>query len=463
MKFKTALLSLIAIPLLFACSGNKQSGEFEGIWLGTLQFPGFESRIAFQIEKSADGQLTAVMLKPDENDDKIPLTRIIMEDERLHFEIDSLKMTFDGEIDARGQTIAGQWRQGQLAQPLTLRRVDKIEKPARPQTPQPPFPYHSKEVSFVNKAGQAVLAGTLTWPEQGTSFPALMLISGGGKHDRDYTIARHKPFWVLADYLARRGIAVLRFDERGAGASTGDRSQATIEDVALDVLAGVEFLKTNPYFKVSKIGLLGHSEGGMIAELAALKSKDVAFIITLGTPGLPGYEYQLQFEETSSRTLGMNERRINVRLGFQREVFDVLLNELDSAVARQKLERLLSFIRPPLPAERKKASLDRFLSPWFRYNLNYDPAAVLQQLNCPVLAIFGEKDLHVPPERNAEAVKAALQAGGNPNYSVLVLPDLNHFFQTNKESIVFNYGKIEETISPKVLELIENWVKRLGK
>ena len=462
MKFKTSFLLLIAIPLLLACSGQKQTGKVTGIWQGRLQFPGFESRIAFQIVKSAHGQLTAVMLKPDENDDQIPVTRIKIENESIHFEIDSLKMTFDGKMDTPGQTIAGQWRQGQLAQPLTLRRVDKIEKPARPQTPRPPFPYHIKEVSFVNKAGRAVLAGTLTWPEQGTAFPALILISGGGKHDRDYTIARHKPFLVIADYLSRRGIAVLRFDERGADGSTGDRSQATIEDIALDVLAGVDLLKTNQYFKVSRIGLLGHSEGGMIAELAAAKSKDVAFIITLGTPGLPGYEYQLQFEETSSRALGMNERRIKARLGFQKQVFDILLNEPDTAVARQKLDRLLSFIRPPLPAEKKKASLNRFLSPWFRYNLDYDPAAVLQKLNCPVLAIFGEKDLHVPPARNADAVKAALQAGGNPDYSVLVLPDLNHFFQTNKEGIVFNYGKIEETISPEVLELIENWVKRFG-
>lgn len=459
MKNKITVLLVIIIPFLLACSGQKQTGNIEGIWQGTLKFPGFESRIAFKIDSSATGELTAVMIKPDENDDKLPVTELKFENARLYLFVDSLKMTFEGKLDDRGEKIRGQWRQGRMAQPLTLHRVNKIEKPPRPQTPRPPFPYHQRKVTFHNQTDNAVLAGTLTWPKEGESFPAVILIFGGGKHDRDYTIARHKPFWVIADYLSRRGIAVLRFDGRGVGRSTGDRSRATIEDMARDVLAGVDFLKTNKDFKATRIGLLGHSEGGMIAELAAVKTKDVAFIIMLGTPGLPGYEYQLQFEETSSRALGMNERRIAARLNFQRQVFDILLNEPDTAAAREKLDRLLSFIRPPLPEQKKKASLDRFLSPWFRYNLNYDPAAVLQKIKCPVLAIFGEKDLHVPPERNADAVKVALQAGSNPDFSVVVLPDLNHFFQTNKAGIPFNYGKIEETISPNVLELIEKWMK----
>lgn len=459
MRFKFSFLSLMVIPVLLACCGQRQTVNIEGIWQGTLKFPGFESRIVFKIRESDKGEWTAVILKPDENDDEIPVTMAKIKNGRVHLKAGSLQMTFDGEMDARREKITGEWQQEHMTQTLTLHRINKIEKPPRPQTPHPPFPYHEKKVSFRNKVGHAVLAGTLTWPPKGTTFPALILISGGGKHDRDYSIARHKPFLVIADYLTRRGIAVLRFDERGVGSSTGNRSQATINDIALDVLAGINFLKSNKEFNASKIGLLGHSEGGMIAELAAIKSKDIAFIIMLGTPGLPGDEYQLQFEESSSRALGMDERRIAARLGFQKEVFDILLNEPDTTVARQKLERLLSFIKPPLPAEKKKASLDRFLSPWFRYNLSYNPAAVLRKIKCPVLAIFAEKDLQVPPERNADAVRAALQDSGNPNYSVVELPDLNHFFQRNKEGIPFNYGKIEETISPKVLKLIEDWVK----
>ena len=458
MKFRALFILLIFVFVLLGCSCQQKADDIEGIWQGKLKFPGFESRIAFKIKKASDGKLTAVMLKPDENDIEVPVSKVTIEDARVHLEIESMSMTFDGKIDRQRKKISGQWQQGQMVQPLTLRRVDKIEKPARPQTPVPPFPYHEKQVSFTNEIGQAVLAGTLTWPRQGRSFPALILISGGGRHDRDYTIARHKPFLVVADYLSRRGIAVLRFDERGVGGSTGDRSKATIEDIALDVLAGLDFLKSNKYFKVSKIGLLGHSEGGMIAELAAVKSNDVSFLITLATPGLPGRKYQLQFEETSSRALGMDKKRITARLNFQERVFDILLNETDTAKARIKLEKLFEMIKPPLSDNRRKAAIERFLSPWFRYNLAYDPAAVLTKIKCPLLAVFGEKDWQVPPERNADAVKSALQGGGNPDYSVVVLPDLNHFFQTNKQNIPFQYGKIEETISPRVLKLISGWI-----
>ncbi|MFQ5722263.1 MAG: alpha/beta hydrolase family protein [Candidatus Aminicenantales bacterium] len=458
MKFRALFILLILIFIWLGCPYQQKADDIEGIWEGKLRFPGFESRLAIKIKKAAAGGLTAVMLKPDENDDEIPVSKVIIKNGRMHFEIESLSMTFDGEIDRQRKEISGQWQQGRMFQPLTLRRVNKIEKPARPQTPVPPFPYHEKQVSFTNEIGQAVLAGTLTWPKEGRSFPALILISGGGRHDRDYTVARHKPFLVIADYLSRRGIAVLRFDERGVGGSTGDRSKATIEDIVLDVLAGLKFLKSNKYFKVSKIGLLGHSEGGMIAELAAVKSADVSFIIILATPGLPGREYQLQFEETSSRALGMDERQITARLKFQERVFDILLNKADTAKARIKLEKLFGTVKPPLPDNRRKAAIERFISPWFSYNLAFNPAAVLTKIKCPLLAIFGEKDLQVPPERNAAAVKSALQRGENPDYLVVVLPGLNHFFQTNKQNIPFQYGKIEETISPIALELISDCI-----
>jgi fermentation-respiration switch protein FrsA (DUF1100 family) len=154
----------------------------------------------------------------------------------------------------------------------------------------------------------------------------------------------------------------------------------------------------------------------------------------------------------------MDDRHITARRGFQEHVFDILLNEPDSTAARKKLDQLLNSIQPPIPAQEKKASLDRFLSPWFRFNLAYNPASVLQEIKCPVLAVFGEKDLQVPPEGNADAIKAALLSGQNPDFSVVVLPDLNHFFQINKESIPFNYGRIEETLSPEVLGLISDWI-----
>ena len=204
MKFRALFILLIFVFVLLGCSCQQKADDIEGIWQGKLKFPGFESRIAFKIKMGSDGKLTAVMLKPDENDIEVPVSKVTIEDARVHLEIESMSMTFDGKIDRQRKKISGQWQQGQMVQPLTLRRVDKIEKPARPQAPVPPFPYYEKQVSFSNEIGQAVLAGTLTWPKEGKSFPAVILISGGGRHDRNYTIARHKPFLVVAGYLSRR-------------------------------------------------------------------------------------------------------------------------------------------------------------------------------------------------------------------------------------------------------------------
>lgn len=458
----TKIITTTLMILLFACSSGRKDNAILGFWQGELQFPGFESRIVLNINRQSE-RLSAILLKPDETEAKIPASSLSMKDKELHFEIESLNIIFNGIVDKKKATITGQWRQGSLVRPLTLRKVDEIVVPNRPQTPVPPFPYKSQEIVFTNDSADATLAGTLTWPTDGESFPAVVLLAGGGAHDRDYTIARHKFFWVIADDLTRRGIAVLRYDERGVGESTGDRSEATLRDMASDVLAGVRFLQDNSWIHIDRIGLLGHSEGGMIAQLAARESSDISFVITLGTPGLPGKAYQLQFEESSAGALGMSKPEIAARLEFQKQVFDILSNEMDRVVTREKLNELMNSINPPLPEEKRRASLNRFTSPWFLYNLRYDPAAVLQQIDCPVLALFGEKDLHVPPEGNVNALLDVFKMRKNPNDSLVVLPNMNHFFQINSRDIVFHYGKIEETISPHVLQRVGDWILNLNK
>jgi hypothetical protein len=326
-------------------------------------------------------------------------------------------------------------------------------------TAVPPYLYEEKEVSFVNKKANVILAGTLTLPDRDPPYPSAVLISGGGAHDRDYTIFGGKPFLVVSDFLTRRGIAVLRYDDRGTGESTGDRSISTTKDYAGDALAAVQFLKSRSDIDPDRIGLIGHSEGGTIASLAAVESSGVAFVIMMATPGLAGIDYNLQYEESIGRMSGLSEKDLAERRAFQERIFAVVLGEKDKDIARRKLEEIYRKNYPDLSKERINWGIKRLLSPWFVYNLRYDPAVTLESIRCPVLAVFGEKDVQVPPEGNAKAIKEALGRSGSYNHVVEVIPDLNHFMQTSETGWPEEYGKIDETISSAVLELIGDWIK----
>jgi pimeloyl-ACP methyl ester carboxylesterase len=455
-RFSAAILLALSAVATFA-SGH-ESENIEGIWQGTLKYPGLELRIAFRFSAMPDGKLQASMMRPDESEMEIPVSRITLKGSDLQLEVASVNGYFEGEHQAKEGIIRGQWKQGRRTQPLILERVSEIAKPARPQTPIPPYPYNEEDVTFVNREANIELAGTLTWPKEEHSCPAVILIPGVGAHDRDYFILGHRPFLVLSDYLTRRGIAVLRFDERGVGASKGDRSQATSEDYARDVMAGIDFLKTRKEINPHLIGLIGHSEGGTIASLAAAKSPDVAYIVMMGSPGLPGVEYNYQYEESMGRALGLSEEAIAAKRAFQERVLNVVLHEKDYAVAEEKLRRIYQEFDPNITDIQENAAVKRLLSPWFRFNVTHDPSATLRAVRCPVLAITGEKDVHVPPDGNMEAIRHALEARSNRNYRVEELPGLNHFFQTAETGAPLEYGKIEETISPIALELVGDWI-----
>jgi len=457
-----ATFFLIIVLILLGCDSNHTNKTVEGIWEGKLKYPGFESRIVFIITVKPDGTLTANMLKPDESDNEVTVSKVVFKNSDLHLEVDSVNASFDGLLKIEEGIIEGKWKQKRWSQPLVLKRVAEVVKPPRPQTPVLPYPYNEENVTFTNRKAGAKLAGTLTSPRTGYPWPAVLLISGGGAHDRDYSILRHRPFLVLADYLTRRGIAVLRFDERGVGESTGDRSQATSENYAEDVLAGVKFLKSHKQIDPNRIGLIGHSEGGTIAALAAAQSPDIAFIVMMGAPGLPGKEYNLQFEESKARSLGLNKEAIAANRSFQELVLSVIIHETDPVLAEAKLRRLYGERFTSMPEDKIEAAIKRFLSPWFRFNVTHDPGATLRLLKCPVLAIFGEKDIQVPHEGNLEAIQQALERGGNTSYKVEKLPGLNHFFQTAPTGSPNEYIKLEETISPVVLKLICTWILEGG-
>jgi pimeloyl-ACP methyl ester carboxylesterase len=329
------------------------------------------------------------------------------------------------------------------------------------------------EVVYENKKGGVKLAGTLTLPRGPGPHPAALRISGSGAQDRDETLFSHRPFLVLADHLTRRGVAVLRVDDRGVGGSTGSAGEATSADFADDVLAGVEYLKGRKEVDPRRIGLIGHSEGGLIAPAVAGRSADVAFIVLLAGPGLPGDEILYLQGSALLRLLGAGKEQIARQRDLQQRLFAVAKEEKDPAAAEKKMQEVLEdFLAKLPPLERALAGglkkqteqqLRALRSPWFRYFLGYDPRPALRKVRCPVLALIGEKDFQVPPKENLPEIEKAVRAGGNPDVTVKELPALNHLFQTCTTGALAEYATIEETFAPSALELLGDWIlKRFG-
>ncbi|GAI85494.1 unnamed protein product, partial [marine sediment metagenome] len=398
---------------------------------------------------------------------------VIFKDGILHLEVKSAGGVFEGKISEDFLIIEGEWKQSGGALPLTVNRVDKAVEILRPQVPKKPYPYIEKKVAYTNLNAGVKLVGTLTFPSDEGTFPVVLLITGSGPQDRNETIYNHRPFLVLADYLTRQGIAVLRVDDRGVGESTGDFSQATTEDFASDVLAGIEYLKTCKEIDPRKIGLIGHSEGGLIAPMVAVKSSDVAFIVLMAGPGLTGEEILYLQGTLISRAMGVSEEDIIKRRQFNEKIFSVLKEEDDSGIAEERLRQMFMENWEKMSDEEKEligdpevfleAQLQSLLSPWLKFFLTYDPKPTLSKVKFPVLAINGEKDLQVPPEENLSAIEEALLAGGNKNFIIKELPDLNHLFQTAQTGLPTEYAKIEETISPVALKIISDWILKQTK
>ena len=475
--YKIVFGSLICLALIMASSVSmigftQQQNIFgisiEGIWEGKLKVPGTELTIVFNISKNPDGTLTSTMDSPDQGVTGIPVEEVIFKDNTLRLEVKSVGGVYEGKVSEDFLIIEGEWKQSGQTLPLILKRVDKAVEILRPQVPKKPYPYIEKKVAHTNLKAGVKLVGTLTLPSEKGVFPAVLLITGSGPQDRNETIYNHRPFLVLADYLTRQGIAVLRVDDRGVGESTGDFSQATSVDFASDVLAGVEYLKTRKEINPEQIGLIGHSEGGLIAPMVAVKSPDVSFIVLMAGTGLTGEEILYLQGALISRAMGVSEEDITKKRQFNEKIFSVLKEEENSEVAEERLRQMFEEDWEKMSDEEKEqigdpemfldAQLQSLLSPWLKFFLTYDPKPTLSKVKCPVLAVNGEKDLQVPPKENLSAIEEVLKAGGNQNYIVKELPDLNHLFQTAQTGVPAEYVKIEETISPVALKVVSDWI-----
>ncbi len=442
------------------------------IWTGTMNALFQKLAMRFRVYHEEDGTENFYFDSVSQKSGGFKAMRTTKGDQWT-INVASIGGAFEGVLNAEKTEVTGKWTQGGATLDLVLTRdeslsVEPVKAPVRPQTPMAPFPYLVEGVLIGNESDGVQLAGTLTVPRTNHPCPAVVLISGSGPQDRDETLLDHKPFWVIADHLSRHGIAVLRFDDRGTGASTGDFSAATSENFANDVEAAFEYLTRDTRIAKNSVGLLGHSEGGMIAPMVAARRNDVAFAILLAGTGVNGKEILLSQGQLILQAEGVtDENLLNTQRVTQLALIDTVLeaaadatqDELTAAAIKRLTE---SLPKESLPednlTETVSAGIQRMHSPWFRFFLTYEPATILQRVKCPVLALNGEKDVQVDPRLNLPAIHAALEKGGNTNFRTVEFPAMNHLFQSCTTGGLSEYQMIEETISLTVLETITDWI-----
>lgn len=471
MRWVAVVLATLSVVVAVRADDRPALKGPEGYWLGTLKVtPAIGLRLGFHVTKKPDGTLTATLDSLDQGARGLPLDEAEFKDGTVKFVAKKAKMSYEGKQE--GDTIQGTMKQGPNELSLTLKWQEKPPPSSRPQEPKRPYPYREEEVTVENAAAKLKLAGTLTLPNGDGPFAAAVLLTGSGPQDRDESIMGHKPFLVLADHLTRKGIAVLRCDDRGFGKSTGAYQGATAADFVTDAEACVAYLKGRKEIDPKKIGLIGHSEGGMVAPLVAAKSDGVAFIVLLAGPGVLGEELLYQQGQLVAASTGADAKTLRKVREQQQMLFKAVRESKDADDARKRIAEIEKAELAKLSEKELKeyekvkaaarAQVEMVLSPWFRHFLSYDPVPTLAKVKCPVLALNGTKDVQVSAKENLAGIDKALTAGGNKDFTVKELPGLNHLFQTSKTGAVSEYGAIDETFAPSALELVSDWiVKRM--
>lgn len=465
---KNTLLFTFLLLISFVASAQDISGQ----WYGTLKVPGAQLKLVLNLTKSSDGY-TATLDSPDQGARGIPVNSVEFSNMTLKIALSGINAEYQGMLDV-GNRFKGTFKQNGMSFPLEFgREVVEGAILLRPQEPAKPYAYYTEDVKFENKKDKITLAGTLSLPSKNGNFPVVILISGSGPQNRDEEIAGHKPFLVIADHLTKNGIGVLRYDDRGTAQSTGDFNAATSEDFATDVASAMAYLKTRKEINTRKIGLIGHSEGGLIAPMVAADSKDVAFIVLLAGPGLSGYEIMKKQSRMLGKAGGVPDQGLDKSAEMNEKVYAVLKQKLAIEETKRQIKVLLEEDHNKAPVDQKLSDPEReqvissmvnsIVSPWTQFFMTYDPAPTLEKVKCPVLALNGEKDLQVSPRENLEAIKTALEKGGNKNSTIKELPALNHLFQESKTGAPSEYATLEQTFSPAALTEITSWIVNTTK
>jgi alpha/beta superfamily hydrolase len=468
---------VLGIISLFIYGGLNAQQDFSGIWNGTLNIAG-ELRLVLRITQMNDGTYSGTLDSPDQavsgiKCDKVDVSGI--SGNMLSFAISKLRVSYIGKL-VNDSTITGTFTQG-VSLPLDLHRSNKsyvAKVMNRPQTPRPPFPYRSEEVIYNGNGLQ--YGGTITTPQGNGPFPAVVLITGSGQQDRDETIFNHKPFAVLADALTRDGFVVLRVDDRGIGGSTGNFAASTTEDFAKDVNTSIDYLKTRREINDKKIGLLGHSEGGMIAPMVGSQRKDINFIVLLAAPGVKIIDLMAEQNAAIMRSINIDSSFAEKFKPVYKQIVTVVTNASDTASEKRQMKqtvdnwyansdttdlRKLGFRSANDMNDYVQELTGDYSTPWFKYFIQFDPQEYLTKLKkVKVLALNGSRDIQVVSQQNLPAVRSALVAGETKTFEVKEMPGLNHLFQTCKKCTVAEYAQLEETIAPAALQTITDWLNK---
>lgn len=469
---RTGFLLIIIIILGTADAMTQHLSDKQsvtGSWIGRITAGAVSLRLVFNLSLIEKDSLVATLDSPDQGAKNIKLGPVTFDGKIMKISAGALLAEYNGTLK-NDTLIEGTWKQSGNTLDLNLTRLKTTFSLNRPQEPKPPFQYTTEDVTFANEKFNIELAGTLTLPNGAGPFPAVILITGSGAQNRNEEIMGHKPFMVIADYLTRNGIAVLRYDDRGVGKSKGNYLTATSADLATDAEAGFNFLKKDQRIKSGSIGLAGHSEGGLIAPIVASSNPGVAFIVSLAGPGVRGEEILHRQNLDINLASGMQEKEVKESITINKKLFAVLKKEPDNKKAEVRMTEVYKKILTKKKLDTKEidqalkqfnASLNPLSYPWLRYFISTDPAVFWKKVKCPVLALNGEKDLQVAADVNLKAIEKAVKSGGNRSVTTIEFPGLNHLFQHCRTGLVSEYGEIEETFSQEVLKVITDWIRDL--
>jgi uncharacterized protein len=474
---KSFTLSVILLLCYFA-----KSQSITGNWAGILTVQATEIPIIFHIKKDSTGKLSATFDSPKQQAYNLACSDVIATGDSVILMMKMINGKYAGLLNAEKKILTGNWFQNGASFPLSMKKTSdaaSAKEFKRPQTPRPPFNYNSKEVIYFNADKSIQFGGTLTYPLEKISkkYPTVLLITGSGMQDRDETLFEHKPFAVIADYLTKQGIAVLRVDDRSKGSTTGNFENSTSADFAKDVEAGIDYLKTLPNVNAANIGLIGHSEGGMIAPMVASKRRDVKFIVLLAGPGVPIIDLMEKQSVEVMTAGGITKEQSEQYRPLYKNLMAAVLNEQDTAIALKKVTEVFNDWQnktskevvqkiTKVTDEKSKVNfiadfINGMKSPWFSYFIKFNPADYLSKTNCAVLALNGEKDIQVDAKQNLAGIKSVLP--GTTNVRIKEIPGLNHLFQHCKTCSMDEYGELEETFAPEVLEIMVQWIKTVVK
>lgn len=449
--------------------------DVAGYWAGKIKVLSTELDFSVKIIRTGDS-LSAAMNIPAQNLKNYPLANLSYAGNNLKFDLifPGGKASFDGLLEA--DSIKGTFLQsGFKGSFYLLPGIEPREEVSEKKPEEEKLPYNHDEVTFND--GDIKLAGTFTYPKTGEKFPAVVFITGSGPQNRDEEVFGFKIFRIIADHLTKNGIATLRYDDRGVGGSTGNTMQSTTEDFAHDALSAVDYLKTRKEVDKTKIGLIGHSEGGIVAPLAATISNDVSFIVLLSGTGVKGADILIEQQKLILQKSGVDPAFIESNLALQRKINQALLEGKDLNELKPEMKKLAEKDFDNLNAETKSAIADRnayldnmvngqimqFNNNWFKFFVKYDPAPTLENVACPVLMTFGGLDLQVPESQNRPVMEAALKAGGNKNFKTIVYPKANHLYQEALTGSPSEYASLPKDFVKGFLDDITNWIKEITK